>query len=252
MISNEIASRLIARGREILQAPKRIYPFTGSSSADALLNDLVGTPHAYVIACVMDRQIKAELAWLIPYRLLEKTGSFEFGFLRSLNLPQIEKLMSKPDPLHRFPNEMSINLKAALELIDEKYDGDASAIWANRPSSALVVYRFLEFRGVGPKIATMATNILARHLKVAFADYYSVDISADTHVRRVMRRLNLIGSDASLEEVVYLARSTYPEFPGIIDFPLWEIGREWCRPQDPICGSCYMEDICPSAKELAQ
>ena len=49
--------------------------------------------------------------------------------------------------------------------------------------------RRLEFRGAGPKIATMAANLLARHLKVPFSDYYSIDISVDVQVRRVLSRL---------------------------------------------------------------
>jgi endonuclease III len=195
----------------------------------------------------MDRQIKAELAWLIPYRLLERSGSFDFDFLRSLSLPRLESLMTEPEPLHRFPRKMARNLHAAIILIGDKYAGDASAIWSGKPPSALVVYRFLEFQGVGPKIATMAVNILARHLKVQLSDYYSVDISVDTHVRRVLRRLGLIQKAATAEEIIYLARSLHPEFPGIIDYPLWEIGRNWCSPRSPDCRACYLCDLCPSA-----
>ena len=44
--------------------------------ADALLNDLAHHPHAFVLACVMDRQIKAERAWAIPYRLARFSAGF--------------------------------------------------------------------------------------------------------------------------------------------------------------------------------
>jgi endonuclease III len=123
----------------------------------------------------MDRQVKAERAWLIPYLFSEKIGGFEFARLRSLGQVDVRELMSKPLPLHRFPERMSENFYDAIQLIAEAYASDASKIWRGQPSSAEVVFRFLQFRGIGPKIATMATNILAREFKIPLSDYYSVD-----------------------------------------------------------------------------
>jgi len=110
-----------------------------------------------------------------------------------------------------------------------------------------VVFRFLQFHGVGPKIATMAANILARRFKVRFSDYTAIDISADVHVRRVFRRLGLVRSGATPDEVIYKARALNPEFPGILDFAAFSIGREWCRPRIQLCGECYMQGVCPGA-----
>ena len=187
-----IRNLLLSRGQELFQEPYQLRHFTNNPKADALLNDLEHYPHAFVLACVMDRQMKAERAWLIPYLFSQKIGDFEFEHLRSLSLPEIRDLMIKPVPLHRYPERMSDNFYEAVRLIADRYSGDASNIWRGKPSSAEVVYRFLQFRGVGPKIATMATNILARELKVPLSDYYSVDISADVHVRRVFVRLGLV------------------------------------------------------------
>jgi endonuclease III len=157
--------------------------------------------------------------------------------------------MAKPEPLHRFVDEMSLNFHEAVNLIAKKYEGNAANIWADTPSSAELVYRFLEFRGVGPKIGTMAANILARDFKVPLKDYYSIDISVDVQVRRVFERLGLIEPESSVERVVYRARALHPEFPGLLDFPAWEVGRNWCRPSSPNCAECYMQPACPSARE---
>jgi endonuclease III len=105
----------------------------------------------------------------------------------------------------------------------------------------------IHFDGVGPKIGTMAANILARDFKIPFADYFSIDISADVHVRRVFARLGLCAVDAKVEQVIYKARALYPEFPGMMDLASWEIGRSWCQPQGPECISCDMKDLCPTA-----
>ncbi len=250
MSVNPVGSLLLDRGRALFAAWDSFVEFTGKRQADKLLNDLTDHPHAFVLACVMDRQDKAERAWLIPYLISKKIGDFRLDTLRRLFLEEIGDLMSKPEPLHRFPQVMSANFHAAVRYIWKVYAGDAAAIWRGKPSSAEVVYRFLQFRGVGPKIASMATNILARDFKVPLADYYSVDVSADTHVRRVFARLGLTREDATTEEVIYRARALSPEFPGLLDLPTWDIGRRWCKQSRPECGRCYMRPVCPTARTV--
>ncbi len=231
----------------MLVSQRAFYEFTSVSAANELLNDLVEFPHAFVLACVMDRQIKAERAWLIPYLVSEKIGEFTIRALSNLSESDIKRLLSKPRPLHRFVDVMSKNFYLAVQRIAIQYSGDAAKIWANTPSSAEVVYRFLEFDGVGPKIATMATNILARNFKTPMSDYSSVDVSADVHVRRVFGRLGLCSQDPTVDQVIYRARALYPSFPGIMDWPTYEIGRNWCRPNHPDCDACYMRDLCPTS-----
>ncbi len=254
-LANEtwIRDRLTEHGKQLFNAPKQLVRFTVDEAANALLNDLTGHSHAFVLACVMDRQVKAERAWLIPYRFQQKLGGdFSIRKLASLTLPGVKKLMTDPEPLHRFTDKMSEFFHAAMQRVVHQYDGDASRIWGNKPSSADVVYRFLEFDGVGPKIASMAANILAREFKLPFADYYSIDISADVHVRRVLERLGLTTRDASVEQLIFRARGLYPEFPGLMDLPAWDIGRQWCRPKNPQCTACYLSNGCPTAAHLTK
>jgi len=247
-LSNDrIAGRLVELGQALFQAPKEFALFTKVPEADALLNDIEGHPHAFVIACIMDRQIKAERAWLIPYKISLKIGSPSFDAFSRLSQEEIKDHMSRPEPLHRFVEIMSKYLFLAIGRIRDQYQGDASGIWAGKPSSAELVYRFLEFAGVGPKIATMAANILSRDFKIPLFDYFSIDISVDVHIRRVFARLGICPEDTSVEQVIYKARSLYPKFPGLMDLPCWEIGRNWCKPNKPECGSCRMNDICPTA-----
>jgi endonuclease III len=248
MNEKAIRDRLVERGQTLFEAP---IQFTKATEADALLNDLTHYPHAFVLACIMDRQVKAERAWLIPYKISLRLNGFSIMTLEQLSHDDINDLMCRPEPLHRFIDKMSGCLHSAIQRICRQYAGDASSIWTGKPSSAEVVYRFLEFEGVGPKIANMAANILAREFKVPFADFFSIDISADVHVRRVFSRLGLCGPDATVEQVIYKARALHPEFPGMMDLPSWEIGRDWCRPSRPMCGRCYMRDMCPSVTEQA-
>ncbi len=245
MAESEIAEKLIDRGKILFEAPKKEIDFVKDEAASKLLNDLDNYPHAFVLACIMDRQIKAERAWLIPQKISERIGSFSFETLKKLTLENIKRLFNNPKPLHRFNDEMSVNFYEAIKRIEREYNEDASKIWSDKPSSAEVVYRFLNFRGVGPKIATMAANILARDFKVELKDYNSIDISPDVHVKRVFHRLGFVSEDASNDELIYKARSLHPRFPGLMDLPTWEIGREFCKPKKPLCDGCYVTDRCP-------
>jgi endonuclease III len=197
----------------------------------------------------MDRQIKTEKAWLIPYRIYQRlSNKFRMEIPRNLSKRDVAHLMPKPEPLHRFVKTMSGLFYSAIRKILWKYEGKAALIWSGRPSSAEVVYRFLEFKGVGLKIASMATNILARDLKIPFADYSSIDILADAYVCRVFGHLGLCPSNANAEQVTYKARAPHPEFPGVIDLPCLEIGQKWCKPSVPECRKCHMNDLCPAAR----
>jgi endonuclease III len=199
----------------------------------------------------MDQRDKTEKAWRIPYRLKEKLGGFSMQQLALLSKAEVKRHMTQPEPLHWYHEKMSGFLYSAVQRIENHYGGDAASIWAGKPPSAEVVYRFLEFDGVGPKIANMAANILAREFKVPLDDYFSIDISADVHVRRVFDRLGLCkaGPPKEVERVIYKARALHPEYPGIMDLPCWEIGRKWCKAPGPECSACYMNDLCPKASE---
>ncbi len=248
----DAASLLVRKGRELFDKPRELVSFTGDAKSDALLNDLDNYPHAFVLACIMDRQIPAERAWAIPEKINRALGTFEFARLKRLTELQVLRLMSKPEKLHRFPATMGRNFYSAVQRIATEYEGDASRIWRDNPSSATVVYRFLQFDGAGPKIATMAANILARQFKVPFSDYYSIDVSVDVQVKRVLERLGLSRKgETDPAKFVYLARAISPSFPGLIDFACWEAGRNWCRPTRPKCLECYLHDACPSVPGLS-
>jgi endonuclease III len=158
----------------------------------------------------------------------------------------VAKQLTEPFALHRFPELMSRVIHAGLQRIAGQYEGHAERIWEGTPGSAVIVRRFLEFDGVGPKIATMAANILVKGFRVPVSDKYSIDVSVDVHVRRVTRRLGLVGPGSSDEEIIYRAREINPRFPGVIDFGLWELGRTCCRPQNPACSQCGFRALCRS------
>ncbi len=247
MEENAIKLRLVEHGTILLnsKAVQKIE-FTKDINANSFLSNRLEYPHAFVLGCILDRQMRAERAWIIPYKMKQALGDFSISTLLKLDLNDIKRIMLEPHALHRFTDLMSEFIYKALAKIRDEYDCDASNIWNDKPSSATVVYRFLCFDGIGPKIANMAVNILARDFKEEFSDYYSIDISADVHVKRVFKRLGLVPENATIEQIIYRARALNPEFPGLMDFPTWEIGRKWCHSKRTECVECYMKDLCPS------
>jgi hypothetical protein len=224
--------------------------FVDHHEANALMNDLNDHPHAFVLACLVDRQIRAELAWMVPYEFSQRVGSFDFEILASLTADQVRGLFLEPNPLHRFPDKMSNVFFKGVQRIHGNYAGDASRIWNDQPSSAALIRRFLEFYGAGPKISSMAANILVRDFNIRVKEKYDLDISADVQVVRVFTRLGLVSEGSSPDEVIYRARELNRPYPGIFDLACWDIGRNWCRPRAPKCHECFMGDLCPSAGTL--
>lgn len=249
---NHIRSRLVEEAKRVRsQATPGVRGVDWERPEDAvLINDLESYPHAFVIGCVMDRQVPAERAWGIPARIRERLGSFEFPHLAALRLPDAVQLFRSPSPLHRFPEQMAGHFHSAIRRISEDWGGDAGSIWTGGIGSATLVRRFLAFDGVGPKIATMAANILVRDFQIELSDQHFIDISVDVHVKRVFQRLGIVGKGASHEEIIYAAREITPDYPGLVDFSCWEIGRTWCHASKPICPECVMADVCPEARQF--
>lgn len=239
-----VRTALLDAAEAELARPRGQIRFTGIETCDALLNDLEHTPQAFVFACLVDRQVPAERAWALPSLVLERSGSLAIEDLMGLDELEWVQVLRDPTPAHRFPEKMATVLHQATARIAKSYAGDAARIWSDGPSSARLVRRFLEFHGAGPKIATMAANILARDFRIDLKDRRFIDISADVQVVRVMSRLGLVRPGAGVSEVVYAARDLHPDYPGIFDLTMWRLGRDVCRPRDPRCRECPLQSVC--------
>ena len=73
---------------------------------NAFLCDLENNPHAFVLACLMDRQVKAEKGWHIPYQIKSVIGTFDMETLASISLEEYRKIFIDYK-LHRFNDDMS-------------------------------------------------------------------------------------------------------------------------------------------------
>ncbi|MDA0065854.1 iron-sulfur cluster loop [Brachyspira hyodysenteriae] len=181
---------LLNESDEIFSNMKELH-FLDDKDANIFLNKLEEYPHAFVLGCLMDVQISSKKAWIIPYKIYKDLNNFDIYELNKKGLDYYKNFFNK-NKLHRFNNDKAEIFYNAIERIIKYYDGDASKIWKDNPSSSSIVYKFLEFRGCGQKVANMAANTLANQFKIKMNDYSSIDISADVHVIRVMYRLGFI------------------------------------------------------------
>ena len=87
---DEITKILIKKGKELLNEPYKKIEFSKNPEADELINDIENYPQAFVLACLIDRQIKAEKAWLIPYEVSREINGFKFSKLLKIKLEDIK------------------------------------------------------------------------------------------------------------------------------------------------------------------
>lgn len=242
----EIIKKLLDEAKKVYNdncaEPIEKVTFTNMDHIDKQLRDIKHKPYLFVLACVMDRQVKAELAWSIPYKVCEHFNADTFKKLQSISKDEIVRFF-KENNIHRFDETMGQYFFDAVQRIATHYNGDASLIWANKPSSATVVYRFLCFKGVGIKIATMAANLLTKYFKVEFSDMSAIDVSPDVQVSRILYRLGLTESK-DITAAIYKAKELNPSFPGLIDSVCWEYGRNFCHPTQPECTKCPFNKVC--------
>lgn len=221
------------------------HNYTSSESANAYFNNIESYPHLFVLSCLMDRRIDSDKAWQIPYNFCRDFNAFDMRSLSQLTREEISQWFTNNKP-HWLNNPMATIFYDAIQRIHTEYQDDASKLWADNPKSSTFVARFSKFNGAGPKITSMAANILARDYGIAFEDYSSIDISVDDHVKHVFYQLGLTEDEDDIDSIIYKARELNSEYPGIIDFLCWETGKLYCHPTNPECDKCQLSACCPS------
>lgn len=240
---NRAISPIINIGNNILKEPKIKIEFTKNNKWNDLLNDLDNHSHLFLLACVGDKQIKEERAWSIPMIIAEEIGGFEFEKFYTLSKDDFKDLFSQ-NSLHRFNNDVSIQYFEAVQKIANQYNDVAKNIWRTTNSSTVIQSRMLEFNGVGQKIASMTVNILLRSFKENIEDKQWIDVSVDRHVIRVFKRTGIVREEATKEEIIWRARELNPKYPGVFDLATFTIGKKYCKPTNPLCHSCLINNEC--------
>ena len=244
---NAVAAGLLEFGRHH-DASEKGAAVDFTSNADA--NELIRTdPFAFLCAVIFDQGVPAERAWLAPLLLKERLGHLDPRRVAAAD-GVVRDAISEAPKLHRYVAKMPGWIVRAAQRVVDHYDGDASAIWSDRPTADELQKRFDDFVGIGQKKAAMAVEILERDLGVPVRNLEQSDIAYDVHIRRVFLRARLADRD-DRDHMIAVARRLHPTRPGALDLPTWLIGRGWCHPGVPDCAMCPLTKVCPKEIERA-
>ncbi|MEM3448395.1 MAG: hypothetical protein QXO75_10560 [Nitrososphaerota archaeon] len=231
-------------------------------------------PLAPIIGTICDEQIKADVAWQIPFHLsqwLNQQGKeFKASEIQKLGKQNLRTWLK--DHMHgKWPKKMfrdkrekwldniSESIINTCKKISEKYNDDPDSIFMindGKLSIPLVYFILRQFDGIGPKKASMIARDFGNEcdwlksirkrlhdkgISIEVTDIHFTEVPIDRHVQRVFPRL--FGYKFNTQDIQNLARLIYPENPGLVDKFIWELGREVCK-NKPLCEKCNLNNIC--------
>ncbi|NFH17691.1 endonuclease III [Clostridium botulinum] len=238
---NELSEKLLAYYEESCLDQSVL---TGSLISQEAREFIVNNANAFIFGLISDQSTKAELAWSLPFRLKKRLGHYDMHKMGSEGYEhEIEAAIKDKPALHRYPGRIANYLYLASKHIIDNYQGNGANIWSNTDSAKEIIGRLCAFKGISSKKAALGTMLLVRDKGVYVKDAHIIDIAYDIHVRRVFLRIGLVKSD-TLEQVTEVAKLIYPDFPGKLTTPIWVIGREYCRPTNPLCDNCPISNLC--------
>lgn len=210
--------------------------------------------NSFLLGVMFDRGIIFERAWeagkIVNYVFGELSDPSRLwkGILglEKKRLLMFMKFGNGGKAFHRFYKEFADKLPLAAKFILEKYDGDPRKIWNNQKDVGKVEERLKEIPLIGMALASMAVRHLAEYygLLGGRAAFKQIGIKPDIHVMRVFKRTGLVKRELDYKEAMAVAKELFPKYPGSLDAPAWEIGKNFCRPRTPKCSDCPIKAAC--------
>ena len=96
-------------------------------AADALLES---NPFALLVGMLLDQQIPLEVAFAGPKKIADRIGGVDAREIADYDPEKFVALCSERPAVHRFPGSMAKRIQTLAQIIVDRYDGDAAAVWA--------------------------------------------------------------------------------------------------------------------------
>src|SRR5947209_8309920 len=124
-------------------------------------------PLALLVGMLLDQQIPMEKAFTSPDVLRERLGgTLDAHLLANYDADELEAIFRTPPALHRFPAAMAKRVQSLAQVLVERYDGDAAAVWRDAASGRELVQRVGALPGFGEQKAKILTALLGKQFGV--------------------------------------------------------------------------------------
>ena len=132
--------------------------------ATKLLHD---SPLALILGMMLDQQIPMEKAFSSPYVLRERLGhDLDAAELAGYDPEALTAIFAKPPALHRFPAANAKRAQELCQVLVQKYDGDAAALWTGVDDAKELLRRVGELPGFGKQKSQIFVALLAKQFDI--------------------------------------------------------------------------------------
>lgn len=133
-------------------------------AADALLES---DPFALLVGMVLDQQIPLEVAFAGPKKIADRMGGIDAAEIADYDPDKFAALCSEKPAVHRFPGSMAKRIQTLAQIVVDRYDGDATALWtAGDPDGKEVLKRLKALPGFGEQKAQIFLALLGKQYGV--------------------------------------------------------------------------------------
>jgi uncharacterized HhH-GPD family protein len=133
-------------------------------AADALLDS---NAFALLVGMLLDQQIPMEVAFGGPKKIADRMGGVDAREIADYDPDKFAALCAERPAVHRFPGSMAKRIQTLAQIVVDRYDGDAAAIWtADNPDGAEVLRRLKGLPGFGEQKAKIFLALLGKQYGV--------------------------------------------------------------------------------------
>ena len=132
--------------------------------ADQLLTE---NPFALLVGMLLDQQVPMETAFAGPKKIADRMGGFDATEIADYDPDKFAALCSERPAIHRFPGSMAKRIQGLAQIIVDRYDGDAAALWtAGDPDGTELLGRLQDLPGFGEQKARIFLALLGKQYSV--------------------------------------------------------------------------------------